>query len=69
MTKNYIVGFKGKSVSLYDQDGKIIRKFLARAKVVNAHIDHAGQNPVVAITTEDGKFELYKADGKLIRRN
>jgi len=67
--KNYVVSFKGKSVSLYDEDGKIIRKFLARAEVVNAQITRSGQNPTVAISTKDGKFELYKTDGSVIRRS
>ncbi len=69
MAKNYIVGFKGKNVDLYDENGSIIRRFRARAEVVNAQITKSNNNPVVAITTKDGKFEMYKADGSLIRRN
>ncbi len=68
MEKNYIVGFKGKEVNLFDSEGKIIRRFKARAEVVNAQITKSNNNPVVAITTKDGKFEMYKADGSLIRR-
>lgn len=66
--KNYIVGFKGKNVNLYDSNGSIIRRFNARAEVVNAQITQHNNNPAVAITTKDGHFELYKADGSIIRR-
>ena len=69
MVKNYIVGFKGKNVDLYDENGSIIRRFKARSEVVNAQITKNNNNPVVAITTKDGKFEMYKADGSLIRRS
>ena len=34
--KNYIVAFKGKQVDLFDYNGKIIRRFNTKAKVVNA---------------------------------
>lgn len=69
MAKTLIVGFQGKEVSLSDEDGKLIRKFKARAEVVNAQVNSSGGNPTVAITTKDGKFELYKADGTVIRRS
>jgi len=69
MAKSMIVGYKGKEVSLFDEDGKLIRKFKARADVVNAQINNPHDNPTVAITTKDGKFELYKSNGMLIRRN
>jgi hypothetical protein len=69
MKNNYIVGFKGKDVDLFNTDGKIIRRFKARAEVVNAQITTSNTEPVVAITTKDGKFELYKANGTVIRRS
>jgi hypothetical protein len=69
MKNNYIVGFKGKDVDLFNSDGKIIRRFKARAEVVNAQITSSSSEPVVAITTKDGKFELYKANGTVIRRS
>lgn len=69
MNKNYIVGFKGRDVNLFDHNGKIIRRFRARAEVVNAQITHSNQDTVVAITTKDGKFELYKSNGTVIRRS
>jgi hypothetical protein len=69
MKNNYIVGFKGKDVDLFNSDGKIIRRFKARAEVVNAQITTSNTEPVVAITTKDGKFELYKANGTVIRRS
>lgn len=66
---NYIVNFKGKNVNLYDENGKIIRRFLARAEVVNAQINGQGKDTTVAISTKDGKFELYKSNGTVIRRS
>lgn len=66
--KTYVVGFQGKNVKLYDENGTIIRNFVARAEVVNAQITTKNRNPIIAITTKDGKFELYRADGVLIRR-
>lgn len=67
--KTYLVGFKGKETSLYDQNGSLIRKFRSRCDVVNAQITYAGQNPTVAITLQDGKYELYKVNGELMRSN
>ena len=52
MKNNYIVGFKGKDVDLFNSDGKIIRRFKARAEVVNAQITTSNTEPVVAITTK-----------------
>jgi hypothetical protein len=69
MKNNYIVGFKGKDVDLFNSDGKIIRRFKARAEVVNAQITSSSSEPIIAITTKDGKFELYKANGTVIRRS
>jgi len=69
MKKTYVVGFKGKEASLLDQEGKLIRKFKAKAEIVNAQITKSSTNPIIAITTKDGKFELYRADGVLIRRS
>lgn len=69
MNKNYVVGFKGKDVNLFDSNGKIIRRFRARAEVANAQITKSGQDTIVAITTKDGKFELYKSNGTVIRRS
>jgi hypothetical protein len=67
--KGYVVGFKGKNVDLFNDNGKIIRRFTARSEVVNAQITTSNSEPVVAITTKDGKFELYKANGTVIRRS
>jgi hypothetical protein len=69
MKKGYVVGFKGKNVDLFNDNGKIIRRFTARSEVVNAQITTSNSEPVVAITTKDGKFELYKANGTVIRRS
>ena len=66
--KNYIVAFKGKQVDLFDYNGKIIRRFNTKAKVVNAQINRSGRETTVAITMEDGHFEIYTSNGKIIRR-
>ena len=66
--KNYIVAFKGKQVDLFDYNGKIIRRFNTKAKVVNAQINRSGRETTVAITMEDSHFEIYTSNGKIIRR-
>ena len=66
--KNYVVTFKGKQVDLFDYNGKIIRRFNTRAKVVSAQINKSGKETTVAIAMEDGHFEIYTSDGRIIRR-
>jgi hypothetical protein len=66
---DYVVGFKGKDVDLFNSNGKIIRRFKARSEVVNAQITKTNTEPYVAITTKDGKFELYKTNGTVVRRS
>lgn len=67
--KDYVVAFKGKEVSIFFQDGSLLRRFKAKAEIVTAQITKSNTNPVVALTTKDGKFELYRTDGTLIRRS
>ena len=69
MANNYVVSFKGKQVDMFDYTGKFVRRFNARAEVVNAVINGSGQNSTVAITTKDGRFEIYKSNGTVIRRS
>ena len=69
MKDKYVVSFRGRQVDLFDYTGKFIRRFNARAEVVNAVINGAGQDSTVAITTKDGKFEIYKSNGTVIRRS
>lgn len=68
-SKNYVVSFKGKQVDLFDYNGKFIRRFNTRADVVNAVLNKSGQDTIVAITTKDGKFEIYKSNGTVVRRS
>ena len=68
-SKNYVVSFKGKQVDLFDFNGKFIRRFNTRADVVNAVLNKSGQDTTVAITTKDGKFEIYKSNGTVVRRS
>lgn len=60
--------WNSKNVALYNDNGQIIRKFSAQADVVNAIISGSGQNTTIAITTKNGKTELYKSNGQLIRK-
>ena len=66
--KNYVVTFKGKQVDLFDYNGTIIRRFNTTAKVVTAQINKSGKETTVAIAMEDGHFEIYTSDGRIIRR-
>jgi hypothetical protein len=66
---NYTVSFKGKQVDLFDYSGKFIRRFNTRANVVNAVVNGAGKDSTVAISMQDGKFEIYKSNGTVIRRS
>ena len=69
MEKNYAVSFKGKQVDLFDYSGKIVRRFNTRAEVVNAQVNGSGKNATVAISMKDGKFEIYRSDGTVVRRS
>ena len=68
-SKTYVVGFKGRQVDLFDYNGKIIRRFIAKAEVANAQVNGSGSNATVAITMKNGKFEIYKSNGQKIREN
>ena len=48
---------------------KFIRRFNTRANVVNAVVNGAGKDSTVAISMQDGKFEIYKSNGTVIRRS
>lgn len=65
----YVVGFKGRSVDLFDYNGKIIRRFMTTADVVNAQVNGTGSNTTIAVTMKNGKFIIYKADGTIVRKN
>lgn len=54
---------------MFDYAGKFVRRFTARADVVNAVVNGSGQNSTIAITTKDGKFEIYKSNGTVVRRS
>lgn len=69
MNNSYAISFKGRQADLFDYTGKFIRRFTARADIVNAVVNGAGKDSTVAITTKDGKFEIYKSNGTVIRRS
>lgn len=64
----YYATFKNKRVDLYNMDKSIIRRFNMRADVVNAQVTGFGQDALVAITMVNGKTEVYKSNGTLVRR-
>ena len=65
---NYFVQFKKKKVDLYNQYKQLTRRFNMKSDVVNAQITGAGQDCYVAITMSNGKTELYKSNGQLVRK-
>ena len=69
MNNPYVVSFKGRQVDVFDYSGKFVRRFNARAEVVNAVVNGSGKDSTVAITTKDGRFEIYRSDGSVIRRS
>ena len=69
MNSKYALTFKGKQVDMFDYTGRFVRRFNARAEVVNAVINGSGADATVAITTKDGKFEIYKSNGTVVRRS
>lgn len=60
--------WKNKTVSLYNTNGQIIRKFSVKAEVVDAVVSGAGKDAVIAITMKNGKTEVYKSNGQIIRK-
>ena len=69
MNNPYVVSFSGRQVDVFDYAGKFVRRFNARAEVVNAVVNGSGKDSTVAITTKDGRFEVYRSDGSVIRRS
>lgn len=65
--KYHYVTFKHKEVDLYNQNKQFIRRFRMKSDVVNAQVQKAGQDTIVAITTKDGKTYVYKSNGQLLR--
>lgn len=65
----YYVQLKNKrQVDLMNLDKQLIRRFNVKADVVNAQVTGAGQDAIVAITMSNGKTEVYKSNGVLIRK-
>ena len=65
------VNFKPKTriVSLYNDNGSIVRKFITRAEVIDAHISGSGKEALIAIVCKNGVTEVYKANGTVVRRS
>lgn len=64
----YYATYKNRRVDLYNMDKSLIRRFNMKADVVNAQVTGFGQDAVIAITMSNGRTELYKSNGTLIRR-
>ena len=61
--------WSGRMVEVYDERKYLVRRFHARDTVVGVQV--SGFSPAdgqVAITMVNGKTDLYKTDGALIRR-
>jgi hypothetical protein len=61
------VNFKGRSAKLYNDNKQIVRQFRVAADIVNAQVQGAGQNAVVALTMKNGKTILYRSNGSVLR--
>jgi len=48
-------------------DGTLVVTFIV-AEVVDAVVSRSGQNAVIAITMKNGKTEIYKSNGQLMRK-
>ena len=64
----YYTTFKNKRVDLYNEYKQLISRFNMKAEVVNAQVQGAGKECFVAITMNNGKTELYKSNGQLVRK-
>ena len=64
----YYTTFKNKKVDLYNEYKQLIRRFNMKANVVNAQVQGIGKECYVAITMSNGKTELYKSNGQLVRK-
>lgn len=62
------VTFKGKKVDLMNMNKQLIRRFNMKSEVVNAQVTGSGQDTLVAITMKNGKTEIYKSNGQLVRK-
>lgn len=64
----YYTTFKNKKVDLYNEYKQLIRRFNMKANVVNAQVQGSDKECYVAITMSNGKTELYKSNGQLVRK-
>lgn len=62
------VTFKDKRCDLYADNGKIIRRFNAKANIVNAMVNGSGETATIAITDKMGHTSFYNTRGQIIRR-
>ena len=65
------VNFKPKTriVQLYNDNGSVVRRFIAKAEVIDAHISGTGKEALIAIVCKNGYTEVYKANGTVVRRS
>ena len=61
--------WSGKQVTVYNHNKQLIRRFNARYDVVGVQI--SGDSPteaMVAITMSNGRTDVFKSSGQLVRR-
>lgn len=60
--------WSGRQVKIYDQYKTIVRRLNVHKDVQCVQCSGSGLDGMVAITYVDGKTDLYKADGTIVRR-
>lgn len=58
--------FSNKEVILYNDNGAIVRRFLAASKVVSANVSG---DQTIAIVCDNNHTYFYKTNGQLIRKS
>lgn len=62
------VTWKNKEISLYNDNRQFLRKMRSACDVVNAVVNGAGKEAVIAVTQSNGKIVLYNTSGRVIRK-
>lgn len=62
------VTFKGKKADLYTDTKQIVRRFNVESDIASVQINGNDINATIAIAMKNGKTNLYRANGQLIRR-
>jgi len=60
--------WSGRKVDVYTETKQILRHFSVGHNVVGVQCSGDGNDATIAITMDNGKTELYRGTGQLIRR-